>query len=545
MYHPVTSSQETNISNESVTIIRKQLECTNDVCRLKAEYRILKAEAGYWKIMHHKAVVREQVLKQKNEELEAKLRLRERQLFGRKTEKKAQGDKTLNTPNEQKKRPRGQQKGAKGHGRKCHDELPAKEEVVDLPEGEKQCPCCGLPLTPFPGTEDSEIIEINVRAYRRIIKRKRYTPKCRCTLPGIITAPPPKRLIPKGKLGISVWVNVLLDKFLYYRPTYRLLAELESLGLSLSQGTVTGGLKYIKSLFEPIKTAIVDKNRTENRWHADETRWQVFEEVEGKVGYRWWLWVFISSSTVVYILDPSRSAEVPKKHFKGIKNGILSVDRYSAYKVLLKDGRILLAFCWAHVRRDFLSVAKDWPTHEAWAMTWVSGIAELYRLNKNRLDVQKHQEEYPKANKLLKAKIEEMEKTADEQHKMDIHPACNKVLKSLKEHWKGLTLFVEHPEVPMDNNISERKLRGPAMGRKNYYGAGKKWSGLLAVNMFTIFQTVLLWNLNPRTWLNAYLQACADNNNQPPTNINDFLPWKMSETQRHHFSKPPSWNDSS
>jgi transposase len=545
MYQVLTSPQETYIPNEPVPVIQELSQCTNDACRLKTEYRILKAEAGYWKIMHHRAVLREQVLKRKNEELEVKLRLRERQLFGQKTEKKAQSDKSSNTPNEQNKRPRGQQKGTKGHGRKCHDELPIKEDVVDLPEDEKQCPCCGLPFNPFPGTEDSEVIEIDVRAYRRIIKRKRYTPSCRCTLPGIITAPAPKRLIPKGKLGISVWVNVLLDKFLYYRPTYRLLAELGSLGLPLSQGTITGGLKYIKSLFEPIKTAIVEKNRSENRWHADETRWQVFEEVEGKVGYRWWLWVFISSSTVVYILDPFRSAEVPKKHFKGIKSGILSVDRYSAYKVLLKDGSILLAFCWAHVRRDFISVAKDWPKHEAWAMIWISDIGELYRLNEDRLDVQEHPEEYPKANMLLKAKIEEMENTAHEQQKMDIHPACNKVLKSLKDHWKGLTLFVDHPEVPMDNNISERKLRGPAMGRKNYYGAGKKWSGSLAVNMFTIFQTLLLWNLNPRTWLNAYLQACADNDNQPPSNLAEFLPWEMSEIQRYRFSKHPSWNDSS
>lgn len=537
------STQETYTSSEPVTVFQPQ--CINEACRLKIEYRILKSEAGYWKIMHHRAVLREQALKQKNEELEAKLRLRERQLFGRKTEKKAQSDKGSTPPDKQNNRPRGQQKGAKGHGRKCHDELPIKEDVVDLPEDEKQCPCCGLPFKAFPGTEDSEVIEINVRAHRRIIKRRRYTPRCSCSnLPGIITAPPPKRLIPKGKLGISVWVNVLLDKFLYYRPTYRLLAELESLGLSLSQGTITGGLEYIKSLFEPIKTAIVEKNRSGNRWQADETRWQVFEEVEGKVGYRWWLWVFVSKYTVVYTLDSSRSAKVPQEHFKK-KSGILVVDRYSAYKVLLKDGRILLAFCWAHVRRDFISVAKSWPKQETWAMTWISSIGELYSLNNHRLAVQEEPEKYSKADALLREKIAEMKKTAAEQQAAEIHPACQKVLESLKEHWCGLTLFVEHPEVPMDNNTSERKLRGPAMGRKNYYGAGKKWSGLLAANMFTIFQTLLLWNLNPRTWLNAYLQACADNDNKPPTNLAEFLPWEMDETQRYRFSKPPSWNDSS
>jgi len=97
----------------------------------------------------------------------------------------------------------------------------------------------------------------------------------------------------------------------------------------------------------------------------------------------------------------------------------------------------------------------------------------------------------------------------------------------------------------MDNNGSERRLRGPAVGRKNYYGAGSKWSGGLAATMFTIFQTLLLWNLNPRTWLTAYLQACAQNNNQPPQDITGFLPWNMSQAQRDKFSRPPPWDDTS
>jgi hypothetical protein len=42
----------------------------------------------------------------------------------------------------------------------------------------------------------------------------------------VVTAPPPPRLVPKSRLGVSIWVTVLLDKYLFYRPTYRLLADL-------------------------------------------------------------------------------------------------------------------------------------------------------------------------------------------------------------------------------------------------------------------------------------------------------------------------------
>ena len=65
--------------------------------------------------------------------------------------------------------------------------------------------------------------------------------------------------------------------------------------------------------------------------------------------------------------------------------GILVVDRYCAYKVLLDGGRIVLAFCWAHCRRDFLEVAKSYSEHEAWGLGWVERIAGLYGLNQRRL----------------------------------------------------------------------------------------------------------------------------------------------------------------
>jgi hypothetical protein len=49
---------------------------------------------------------------------------------------------------------------------------------------------------------------------------------------------------------------------------------------------------------------------------------------------------------------------------------------------------------------------------------------------------------------------------------------CRKTLTGLQEHWSGLTRFLDDRRVPLDNNASERANRGPAVGRKNYYGSG-------------------------------------------------------------------------
>ena len=72
-----------------------------------------------------------------------------------------------------------------------------------------------------------------------------------------------------------------------------------------------GGTLTLAPLFEPLEQALLSKLRSEQHRHADETRWQVFVEVVGKVGHRWYLWVFHSPAVIHFMLDESRSSEVP------------------------------------------------------------------------------------------------------------------------------------------------------------------------------------------------------------------------------------------
>ena len=435
------------------------------------------------------------------------------------------------------RQPRGQQRGGPSPKRRDYSHLPAVVEDKVLPPDQCHCSRCGQPFADFPGTEDSTILEIDVRAHRRVIRRRRYRPTCSCGAhPGIVTAPPPDRLIPKSMLGISILVTVLLDKYLFYRPTYRLLADWRSHGLDLSLGTLTDGLKRMVPLLEPVYEALVKRSQGQRLWHADETRWLVFVMLEGKVGYRWYLWVFHSREVVIFILAAGRSHDVPEEHLGPVEGpGIMVVDRYKAYQAVdkVKSGLIVLAFCWAHVRRDFLATARSWPDQEAWAMGWVERIGELYRLNDQRLEVRDDPAAFATADGALRAAVTAFGARGEaELAAPDLHPAPRKVLESLGNHWTGLTVFVEHPEVPMDNNTAERSERGPVVGRKNYYGSGSLWSGRLAAMMFSLFQTLCLWGLNPRLWLTAYLEACAQAGGRAVEDVDRFLPWNLSPEQR-------------
>jgi transposase len=296
---------------------------------------------------------------------------------------------------------------------------------------------------------------------------------------------------------------------------------------------------------------LYERQMTEKLFHGDETRWEVLEEVQGKTGHRWYLWVMQSVSVVYYRMAPSRGADVPKAHFAKLRKDLIEVvlvcERYSAYKSLaLHYDELILAFCWVHVRRDFLKAARSWPELESWMFTWVDDIRELYRLKAARLKQWDEQlplgqqsSAFAECQRALKTKLSEMQERCEAHlQESDLPLAKQKVLSSLHNHWDGLTVFVERPEVAMDHNTAEHSLRNPAVGRKNYDGSGSVWSAHLAAMMLSVLQTLLLWGLNPHHWLSAFLQACADNGGQSPADLSPFVPWQMSAERREALSRP-------
>jgi len=513
---------------------------------LQRENLELRQQVGYWKSRHRDALDRITALERKVEQLEGEKRQLQADLFGRRSETQPRNDRSnhLDDPQDDSQRPkrnRGQQPENPGPKRRDYSHLPVREEWLELPPEQAVCPRCGQPLLRLSDTEDSEQIEIEVRAYRRVIHRRRYQRTCSCADTSTLTAPSPPKLIPKGRYGISVWVAILLDKYFSYRPTERLLAAWRLWGLDLAPGTVTDGLRRLEVLLAPIYAALTERNPQGDLHQGDETRWRVFIALEDKEGYGWWLWVVLGPDTVIYLLEASRSHTVPENHYRAGSRGVLVVDRYAAYKAMswVKDGILVLAFCWSHVRRDFIRVGKGWPQLKMWALEWLRRIRVLYRLNDRRLAAQKDAVAFGDADSGLRQAVAEMEaQLGTELARQDLATPCRKALESLHEHWEGLTRFVDDSRIPMDNNASERRARGPAVARKNFYGSGSQWSGRLAAALFSILATLSLWKLNPRKWLTWYFERCAAAGGKVPEEIQPFLPWNLDAAKRNQLGEP-------
>ena len=559
---PASDAHSAPFASEWVTLSRlEHIELVSRAHRYRSlhERAVIRAawrEERYQKVLRQlkaQGAQREAALQAQLEHAQARIRDLQKRLFGDKTERHpgnerrgVRGDEAGHV-----QRPRGHQRGTPGHGRTLQPDLPARHELIELEH--PQCARCGRPFRVFPGTDDAEIIEIEVKAYRRVVHRKRYAPVCRCgCTAGIVSAPPPARLIERGKFGISVWTHVLLDKFAYGRPGHRLVCDLGDRGVHMSPGTLAGGLQAIAPLLEPLGQALRARLRSERHWHADETRWAVFVDIEGRVGHKWYLWVFHARSVVHYVLDPTRSSQVvtdelgdvkyketvPEgKDVGGVQKAILSCDRYSAYKKFARlHPGVVLAYCWAHQRRDFLELAASHPACKAWALEWLEAIGQLYHLNAVRVQTLADGDGDGDARDAAQTALREAMQSLEDRRERELSdpqlatPARN-VLLSMAVHWSGLSVFVDAAWVPMDNNAAERDMRGPVVGRKSFYGSGARWSGQLAATMYGVLATLGLWQINARTWLGAYLQACADNGNQTSIDLSPFLPWAMDEAR--------------
>src|ERR1035438_3137305 len=409
------------------------------------------------------------------------------------------------------KRRRWQPPGAKGPRRQARLDLP--EQIINhtLAPSQLVCPCCGKVRPELSLTEQSQEIGWEVRLVRRRHVRFRYGPSCQCpqgrgirTAPkpakliakgllavdfcwevrlvrrrhvrfrygpscqcpqgrGIRTAPKPAKLIAKGLLAVDFWVEVLLKKFEFAQPLQRTIREVAAHGMPLSGGTLSGGLKKIKDMVQPLAGRFVLHSRQGAHWHLDETRWPMFCLPQGKGRQLWWFWVVVSPEVTAFLLEPTRSGQVAQDFFPKGTQGIVSVDRYAGYFALLgPDWSLQLAYCWSHQRRDFVNVVQSADQGQGWADQWVELINQLFGTNARRRQAwfQGPSAAFGPLDQNVRQQVAQIKERMDrELASGQLRPEQEKILQSLRRHWTGLCVFVAHPQVPMDNNAAERAQR--------------------------------------------------------------------------------------
>ncbi len=444
-------------------------------------------------------------------------------------------------------RKRGQQPGAPGHGRTQRPTLEEKPETHNPPKDARHCSCCGKPYVAN-GENSSTVIEIEVKAHTRRIVRPRWRRGCGCvSSPLEVSAPPVPRLFPRTPYGTSVWACFLYERYACLRPLHRVSTWMSDQGLPISAGTLADSVPRFLPLFEPFDEAILTHQSRAAVRHGDETVWRIQSLKETGRSSRAWLWTSVSDDAVYFHIDPSRSAKVATQLFGGTACILFLVcDRLSSYKTMAHElgGAVILCWCWAHQRRDFIHGAAGQAGLEHWCQKWIERIASIYKLNEARLEhhdpaFERQTATFAQAQRVLEAEVERL--FADAERELAALPAGareTRALRSLLNHRSGLSVFVDKPQVPMDNNAAERALRGPVIGRRLSFGSDGETGARFTALLYSVVATLKTNGIDVRRWLQAWLQACANNGGRPPDDLSPWLPWSMSEERRRFLTAP-------
>lgn len=392
------------------------------------------------------------------------------------------------------KKPRKPKKPQKGHGPKAQPRLPI-EQIDHYFKEIPPCPCCGDDLRVWEGQfEESEEITV-VETTFKLLQHRRAKYRCSCHS-AVLTAPGPTKLIPGGRYSVDFAVYTSTEKFCDHQPLERQSRTMGRRGLDVNSQTLFDQQAALARHLEATWQALWAYCLAQDVLHVDETGWRMMGANKSK----WTLFGLTTPEVAVYHLADSKSAKKAHEILSGFK-GTLVVDGYKVYPIVAKLENLGIAHCWYHADRKFKD-AKDPP----------KAIAEIRGLIHQLYEIEREVEgpfPGPEAAQIKRAALRQ------EKSKPVVETIKNwafdqgglrrgdfaKAVRYLLNHWDGLTVFLEDPRIPLSNNRAERVLRGPVLGRKNFYGNRSKRGAKTAAILYTLIETAKLNDLNPSDYL--------------------------------------------
>ncbi len=397
-----------------------------------------------------------------------------------------------------------------GHGPKAQPELPIQPVHHTLTDVDMlRCPLCSTALTEWKGQFEAAD-EIDFVEPKVIIKRH-LRQKYRCNCGGCVkTAPGPRKLFPKARYSINFALHVALQKYCYHMPLARQVKSFARSGLDVTTATLWDYLFALYSLLEPAMDRLEDYVMSQPVIGADETKWRLLNSDRRGKSKTWWVWARRARDAIHYTLDPSRGKDVAIRLFENFA-GTAIVDGYASYESARQaNGKMKLANCWCHARRELLPFEQD-PR----AARVLRVIQRMYKLEAHARERAFTEEQLldwrtRKTKPLLRALFKWL-RTLAIPSTFDLWSA----LKYMLNREQGLLLFLHDPLLSPDNNETERSIRGVVLGRKNHYGSRSERGTRVAALMYSLLDSAELAGVNPKVYLDAAVDAALSGRTIP------------------------------
>lgn len=424
----------------------------------------------------------------------------------------------------------------------------------EIAASERACPECGC-----------EMGEMNVEVTRRIRiipahvvveEHRRHIYRCRecCdanasgdeTKAVIVRAPQPEPPIPGSFATPSLIAWLMNGKYVNSLPLYRMEAELEALGISISRQNMANWMtnvhaRWLSSIHERMKAELL----THQRIHADETTVQVLKEPEreAKKKSRMWLFCAARADTPVYIFEyhETRRKGVAQEFLAGW-SGTLTTDGYKPYFNLGNPGITNVA-CLVHVRRYFAQIVKvaggDVKAAGAASVALAARqkIDKIFTVDAKFDDMAPDERRKAREKELAPLLDEFLPWACAELTKASPRMALHRALSYAVEFWPYVKNVLNDGNLELSNNVAEQAQRIFVIGRKNWLFSDTPRGAHASAAIYSIMTTARANGLSPRLYVEWLLREMPNAGELTDKVIDSFLPWSPNVPEECRFPK--------
>jgi transposase len=349
-------------------------------------------------------------------------------------------------------------------------------------------------------------IEIIERRYiKKIFKKRKYKLKehytCQVADKDVLLTATVPGLLPGMNYTTDFVASVVADKYVSHIPLERQVRQMESLGLKgIKNSTLSRLCAVAAGALEPLQEAILSELlESDTALHIDETPWGIQNKNE-RDGF---MWVISSRCGSYYFFKPTRSAKILMEKMRGYQGPVVT-DGLETYNGVLNEAKIPHAYCWAHARREFFKIESHDPT----VTPILDRIDELFKIERlakdfSELKTLRETESTRVIQELKQLLLDEYPRSREGSQK-------RKAILYITKRWPGFELFLTDTRVPLSNNEAERTIRHAVVGRKNYYGSGNYVGAETAATLFTAIESCKKNDLDPRTYLLSVLKWLSE-----------------------------------